>query len=176
MELPEVDPPVWVDSQKSLLSMLDELVNESRIAIDTESNSLFAYQEKVCLIQISTLKTDYLIDPFVISDLSPLAPVFANPKIEKIFHAAEYDLICLKRDYHFEFTSIFDTMLAARILGLTEIGLGSLLQNRFEVTLTNATSVPIGGCVRSPKPCLHMPHLDTHYFFILRDSLYAELG
>src|SRR5512133_979872 len=102
MEPQNVAPPVWVDTLKALAKMVESLSQEPRIAVDTESNSLFAYQEKVCLIQISIPETDYLIDPFSFNDLSPLAPVFANPGVEKIFHAAEYDLICLKRDYHFE--------------------------------------------------------------------------
>ena len=175
MELPKVDPPVWVDSQKTLRSLADTLANESRIAIDTESNSLFAYQEKVCLVQISTPATDYLIDPFKITDFLPLAPVFANPDVEKIFHAAEYDLICLKRDYHLEFNNLFDTMLAARILGLPEVGLGPLLQNRFEVTLDKRYQRANWGLRPLTEAMLAYAALDTHYLFILRDSLYAEL-
>lgn len=175
MELPKVSAPVWVDSQNSLQLLADALAQEARIAIDTESNSLFAYQEKVCLVQISTPATDYLIDPFKITDLYPLAPVFANPEIEKIFHAAEYDLICLKRDYHLEFNTLFDTMLAARILGLPEVGLGSLLQNRFEVTLDKRYQRANWGLRPLTEAMLAYAALDTHYLFILRDSLYAEL-
>jgi ribonuclease D len=58
-------------------------------------------------------------------DISGLKKVFADPKVEKIFHAAEYDILCLKRDYGFEFTNLFDTMQAARILGIEKIGLGT---------------------------------------------------
>ena len=110
-------PPVWVDEQSSFQQLIAKLSAQSRIAVDTESNSLHAYRERVCLIQFSTPETDFLVDPFSIRDLSPLAPFFANPSIEKIFHAAEYDLICLKRDFDFKFANIFDTMQAARIIG-----------------------------------------------------------
>jgi ribonuclease D len=175
MELPRVDPPIWVDSNRMLRSLAETIANESRIAIDTESNSLFAYQEKVCLVQISTTGTDYLIDPFKISDFLPLAPVFANPAVEKIFHAAEYDLICLKRDYHLEFDNLFDTMLAARILGLPEVGLGPLLANRFEVMLDKRYQRANWGQRPLTEAMLAYAALDTHYLFILRDSLYAEL-
>lgn len=175
MEFSEVRPPIWVDSQLKLQKMTDELSGVSRIAVDTESNSLFAYQERVCLIQISTPSVDYLIDPFIVADLSVLAPIFANPSIEKIFHAAEYDLICLKRDYHFEFANLFDTMLAARILGLPEVGLGSLLQNRFGVVLDKHYQRANWGRRPLTEDMLVYAALDTHYLFNLRDSLFSDL-
>jgi len=60
--------------------------------VDTEANSLHAYRERVCLIQFSTVDTDYLVDPLALDDMTHLAPIFADPNIEKIFHAAEYDV------------------------------------------------------------------------------------
>ncbi len=96
-------PPVWVNRPELFKRMVGDLSRHWVIAIDTESNSLFAYREQVCLIQISTGETDYLVDPLALSDLSALAPIFADPQIEKVFHAAEYDVICLKRDFGFTF-------------------------------------------------------------------------
>ena len=96
--MPTTDPE-WIATPESLESMVNEIAAEPKLAVDTESNSLFAYHEKVCLIQISTPAIDYLIDPLAIKDLSSLAPIFSNPDQQKIFHAAEYDLICLNRDY-----------------------------------------------------------------------------
>lgn len=175
MEPQNVDPPVWVDTLKALTKMVESLSEKPRIAVDTESNSLFAYQEKVCLIQISTPENDYLIDPFSFSDLSLLAPVFANPGVEKIFHAAEYDLICLKRDYHFEFNAIFDTMIASRILGLPEIGLGSLLLSRFDIALDKRYQRANWGSRPINPAMLAYAALDSHYLFQLRDSLAEDL-
>ncbi len=109
-----LSPPIWVDRQAPFARMVADLSAQSRVAVDTESNSLHAYREQVCLIQFSTPKTDYIVDPFVFEDLNALNPLFSNPKIEKIFHAAEYDLICLKRDFDFGFANLFDTMYAAR--------------------------------------------------------------
>ena len=51
------------------------LRGETILAVDTESNSLYAYRERVCLIQFSTLQDDYLVDPLALDDLSALAPV-----------------------------------------------------------------------------------------------------
>src|SRR5512135_2846081 len=96
-------PPVWVDQPNLLQQMVVDLANQPRVAVDTESNSLHAYREQVCLIQFSTPRTDYVVDPLAFDDLSSLGPLFSNPAIEKVFHAAEYDLICLRRDFGFEF-------------------------------------------------------------------------
>ncbi|HIE24568.1 MAG TPA: ribonuclease D, partial [Anaerolineales bacterium] len=125
--------PKYIDKQKDLENLAHDLANEPKIAIDTESNSLYAYQEQVCLIQFSTPTQDYLLDPLALPNLDILAPIFANPKIEKVFHAAEYDLICLKRDFDFHFVNLFDTLVAARILGYTKVGLGNLLAQKFGV-------------------------------------------
>jgi ribonuclease D len=175
METQIIKPPVWVETQGDVVQLVTQVIRQPRIAVDTESNSLFAYQEKVCLIQISTPETDYLIDPFALSDLSLLASVFADANVEKIFHAAEYDILCLKRDYHFEFHGIFDTMIAARILGLTEIGLGSLLLNRFGIEIDKRYQRANWGIRPLSAPMLSYAALDTHYLFKLRDSLEKDL-
>ena len=175
MEDQITNPPVWVETSRDLLALVAKVMTQPRIAVDTESNSLFAYQEKVCLIQISTPGTDYLIDPFSFTDLSPLAPVFADANVEKIFHAAEYDILCLKRDYHFEFHGVFDTMIASRILGLTEIGLGSLLLNRFGVEIDKRYQRANWGIRPLSAAMLSYAALDTHYLFQLRDSLDKDL-
>ena len=107
--------PVWIDTQGGLNQLIVKLTAEKVIAIDTESDSLYSYFEKVCLIQFSTPQTDYLLHPLNV-DISPLADLFANPAIEKIFHAAEYDILSLKRDYNFAFVNLFDTMLAAHVV------------------------------------------------------------
>ncbi|NIQ12802.1 MAG: ribonuclease D, partial [Gammaproteobacteria bacterium] len=88
------------------------LVSETAIAIDLEADSLHNYREKICLIQISTENKTVLIDPLAISTLDPLKPVLANPAITKIFHAADYDLRSLKRDYDININGLFDTMVA----------------------------------------------------------------
>ena len=93
-----LSPPVIVDSPSQLHAMLEALRDEPYVAVDTESNSMYAYQEQVCLVQVSISDTDYVLDPLAGLDLSPLAALFTDPKVQKIFHAAEYDGMCLKRD------------------------------------------------------------------------------
>ena len=79
-------PPIWVNTKPLLLKMMDDLAAQSRVAVDTESNSLHAFREQVCLMQFSSANVDYLVDPLELTDLNPLGPIFSNPNIEKIFH------------------------------------------------------------------------------------------
>ncbi len=170
-----LQPPIWVARPLELHRMLEQLHSFPRIAVDTESNSLFAYREQVCLIQFSTPQTDFLVDPLALSDLSALAPLFARTDIEKIFHAAEYDLICLKRDFGFSFVNIFDTMQAARILGREKIGLADVLQAEFSIQLHKRYQRANWGERPLSAEMLAYARLDTHYLIELRNRLAQEL-
>lgn len=166
----------WIGAPPQLHEMVADLNRYTRLAVDTESNSLHAYKERVCLIQFSTEKKDYLVDPLAIKDLSSLGPIFANPHIEKVFHAAEYDLICLRRDYHFQFANLFDTMLAGRILGKTEVGLAAMLEETFGIHLNKKFQRANWAKRPLPPDWLAYARLDTHYLLALRDRLEAELA
>jgi len=164
-----------ITKEAELQNLVHCLERASRIAVDTESNSLYAYQERVCLIQFSGEGEDYLVDPLALKDLSALKPIFVNPTIEKVFHAAEYDLICLSRDFGFEVRHIFDTMQAARILGRNELGLGSLLEAEFGVKLEKRYQRANWGQRPLPAHLLDYARLDTRYLIQLRDRLALEL-
>ena len=155
--------------------MVADLSTQPRIAVDTESNSLHAFRERVCLIQFSTPEKDYVVDPFMLQDLSPLAPIFANPDIEKIVHAAEYDLIGLRRDVGFEFASLFDTMQAARVLGYPFVGLDSILAEKFEVKIDKRHQKAEWGARPLTPAQIDYARFDTHYLFQLRNLLEGEL-
>jgi ribonuclease D len=122
-----------ITRQRDLKDLAHEFANQPILGVDTESNSLYAYQERVCLVQFSSLEGDYLVDPLAVRDLSPLEGMFANSQIVKVFHAAEYDLICLHRDFGMQVNNLFDTMLAMRILGRRTLGLGAILEAEFGV-------------------------------------------
>ena len=155
--------------------MLADLTRQPRVAVDTEANSLHAYQETVCLIQFSSAEHDYLLDPFAFENLDSLAPLFAASHIEKIFHAAEYDLLGLKRDYGFTFNNIFDTMQAARVLGIQKVGLEAILGERFGLTLNKRFQKADWGARPLTRDQLEYARLDTHYLIPLRDQLKQEL-
>ncbi|MCB0174779.1 MAG: ribonuclease D [Anaerolineae bacterium] len=160
--------PDWINTPAGLNKLINVLSNESLVAVDTESDSLYSYFEKVCLIQFSTQHNDYLVDPLAV-DISDLAPFFADESIQKIFHAAEYDFLSLKRDYGFEFSNLFDTMLAARILGWSHYGLGSLLNKHFNLKLDKRFQRYNWGRRPLSKKALNYACLDTHYLIPLRE-------
>jgi ribonuclease D len=155
--------------------MLQHLLAQPRVAVDTEADSLFAYYHKVCLIQFSVPGTDYLIDPLALNDLRPLGALFTNPHVEKVFHAAENDILTLKRDYGFHFVRLFDTMIAARILGWPGVGLAALLQEHFGVHLDKRMQRTDWGQRPLSPEQLAYARLDTYYLLPLRDRLYQEL-
>lgn len=168
-------PPVWVDQSDTFRQMLGDLTAQPRLAVDTESNSLHAYREQVCLVQFTTPARDYVVDPLALHDLSALGPIFSNPDIEKIFHAAEYDLICLRRDFDFQFSNLFDTMHAARVLGYPFVGLDNLLAEKFQFEIDKRHQ-KADWAVRPLTPAqLDYARLDTHFLFDLRDVLETEL-
>lgn len=169
-------PPVWVDRKHLFDKMIKDLSVQSRISVDTESNSLHAYREQVCLVQFSTPSTDYILDPFVFNDLSALGPMFNNPAQEKIFHAAEYDLICLTRDFGFEFANLFDTMYAARVLGYSLVGLDNMLSEKLGITIDKRHQKADWGARPLTPSQIDYARLDTHYLFRLRDILEKELA
>jgi ribonuclease D len=167
--------PILVNTPTALKQMAELLAHEPRLAVDTEANSLHAFQERVCLIQFSTPLSDYLVDPLALDDLTYLAPLFSDPHIEIIFHAAEYDVLGLQRDFDFSFSSIFDTMLAARTLGYKQVGLASLLSEKFGVDVDKHNQKADWGQRPLSASLIDYARLDTHYLIALRDILDAEL-
>ncbi|MBZ0292511.1 MAG: HRDC domain-containing protein [Anaerolineae bacterium] len=168
-------PAVYIQTDKALRRVVQSLEQADLLAIDTESNSLYAYQEQVCLLQLSTRERDYIIDPLTINDMKPLAGLFANPRIEKIFHAADYDIIGLKRDFQFEVFNVFDTMIAARLCGIDAPGLNTLLETFFDVKVDKRHQRDNWGKRPLPADSLTYAQADTHYLSRLRDILYEKL-
>jgi ribonuclease D len=168
-------PAQYIDHDQPFRKLIHTLAQEPLLAIDTESNSLYAYRERVCLIQISTRTTDYIVDPLRIADLSAFGPLLADRTIKKVFHAAEYDLICLKRDYGFEVHNLFDTMIAARICGRKTAGLDKLLLEFCGVQADKSHQRDDWGQRPLSKDSLRYAQMDTHYLPALYDLLQAEL-
>jgi len=164
-----------VDSDAALRKLADDLLGERAIAIDTESNSLYAYRERLCLIQISSGLGDVLVDPLAGLDLTPLVPVFADPGIVKVFHDAEYDILTLKRAHAFEFTSVFDTKVAAMSLGRQNLGLAAALEEHFGVRLDKRLQRSDWGMRPLTEEQKQYARLDTHYLLELARKLRAAV-
>jgi ribonuclease D len=172
---PNLPPFRMIDDADTFRWLAVELSKERLLALDTESNSLHAYKERVCLVQLSTRQQDYIIDPFAIADLSPLGVLLADPHIEIVLHAAEYDLMTLKRDYGFAINNLFDTMIAARIAQYTSFGLASVLEYHFDVKPDKSHQRDNWGKRPLSADSLLYAQMDTHYLPRLRDELHAKL-
>jgi len=127
--------PTILTTGKEIEDFAAELQKETCVAVDLEADALHNYQEKVCLLQFTTSARTLLIDPLPVGSLQPLAPVLADTGVRKIFHAADYDLRCLRRDFGFEIRGLFDTMIGAQFCGEEKIGLADLLRKYFGVEL-----------------------------------------
>jgi ribonuclease D len=135
----EQTPPLLVADAGSLGRLVEALGAHTAdaIALDTEADSFHHYFEKVCLLQLSRDGTAWLVDPLAGLDLSPLFEQLANRLL--LLHGADYDVRLLARGHGFRPREIFDTMLAAQLLGLREIGLAALLSARLGVTLDKSS-------------------------------------
>ena len=122
-------PYQMVEKPPDLRRIAKDLQTGGIIGVDLEADSMFHYQEKVCLVQMASNDRTFLIDPLALKDLSPLAPVFADPGVRKVFHGADYDIRSLYRDFGIEVRSLFDTQIAARFLGFRKTSLASLLKD-----------------------------------------------
>jgi ribonuclease D len=175
---PDLPAPMVIAEPVQLACFREAVQGVSRLAVDTESNSLYTYREQVCLIQVSTDQADFLIDPLRLaqrSDLDFFGQIMADPQVEKVLHAAEYDIMVLRRDFGFAFANIFDTMIAARLLGWKNIGLGAILEERFGVQVNKANQRANWGQRPLPPKLVQYAQRDTHYLLPLRDMLYRNL-
>ena len=144
-----------------------------RVGIDTEADSLHCYREKLCLLQISLPEGDFLIDPLATTDLSPLTAVLARKEI--VLHGADYDLRMLRRGLDFRPDRVFDTMLAARLLGLREFSYAALVEKYFQMQLTKASQKANWAQRPLSAQMERYARNDTHYLLPLAERLEQEL-
>ncbi|MBX3000556.1 MAG: HRDC domain-containing protein [Caldilineaceae bacterium] len=178
---PHIPAPHLVQSPHDFAAMMAHLRHQSILALDTESDSLYRYTPRVCLIQISAYAdganhpsvedrpvVDYLVDPLKLQNLDALRELLANPSVEVVLHAAENDIILLHRDFDFRVAKIFDTQLAARILGRNGVGLAAMLEEEFGVISDKSMQRTDWG--RRPLTPQQMTYaqIDTHYLLPLR--------
>jgi ribonuclease D len=171
-------PPLYtcVATSTGLQEALETLRSAKRLALDVEADSLYHYFEKVCLIQISTDSHTFILDPLAIGQkLGVLAPMMADPDVEKVFHAAGYDVFCLRRDYGYTFDNIFDTHLAAQLLGFDQLGLSALLERIFGIA--HSKKRQRDDWSRRPLEVEQLVYaaMDTHHLLPLRDVLEGQL-
>ena len=125
----------YIDNQEALDSLVERLKSTPRIPADIEANSLYNYYQKVCLLQIGSHEACYVVDPLAELDMAPLLAILADTPL--LFHAGDYDLRMLRRSYGFApKRPVFDTMIAAQLLGCEELGLVAVVERFLGVQLS----------------------------------------
>ena len=120
------------------------------IAVDTESNSRHHYPEQLCLIQIATGDNVYIIDTITLKDIGPLQKVLADREILKVIHGADYDVRSIDRHCGFRINNLYDTYIAARFVGMTEVGLAALLRDLLGVNIVKSKRLQTADWGRRP--------------------------
>lgn len=160
------------DSLSRVLGDLDR-TPEADVSLDTEADSFHHYFEKACLLQLAVRSTAYLVDPLAPIDISALLERLAPRRL--LMHGADYDLRLLFRGYGFRATSLFDTMLAAQLLGEKEIGLAALLSARAGVTLDKTHQRADWSARPLPPPMVAYAAADVLHLAVLAASLTRDL-
>jgi len=166
---------VLIESDVALQAFMTRARAEPIIAVDTEAASFHRYVDRVYLVQVSTRETTAVIDPLAVPDLGPLGEIIQDPDIEVVFHDADYDLRILDRDYGFHASHLFDTRIAAQLLGEPSIGLASLLERYLAVRLAKRFQRADWSQRPLPTEMIDYAASDTAHLIPLRDLLRASL-
>ena len=172
---PSLPPPVLIEDEGGLERLMDDIAGEKEVAVDTEGDSFYHYEERVCLIQLSAAGKDYLIDPLKEFDLAPLGELLADESVTKIFHDGEYDVRILKRNYGFSFAGLFDTRVAAAALGYTSPGLAAVVERWFQVELDKSLQRSNWSKRPLTESQIDYARLDTHFLIKLKSFMLGEL-
>jgi ribonuclease D len=131
---PEFEGYIYVGKPAAMESLIQRLDTAERVALDTEADSLHSYFEKICLIQLSLGAENYLVDPLCDLDLRCFLEALAEKPL--IVHGGDYDLRMLRTSLGFRPRGeVFDTMIAAQLLGIEEIGLAALIYRFLGITV-----------------------------------------
>ncbi len=173
MLLKEFETRGLIANAAQLRELISQIEPHDRVAIDTEADSLHCYREKLCLLQVSLPERDYIVDPLADVDLAPLRDALQTKEI--VLHGADFDLRLLRRNLDFAARRIFDTMIAARLLGIREFSLAALVERFFDVKLAKG-SQKANWALRPLSPrMLEYATNDTHYLLPLAERLEREL-
>ena len=162
-----------IDTEQTLAAFLPIVHAASWAAVDTEADSLHAYPEKVCLIQISTVAGDELIDPLSKINLEPMLDALSGHEL--IMHGADYDLRLLEKHHEFTPSAIFDTMLASRLIGEMQFGYSTLVEKYLGVKLEKGPQKANWALRPLTERMEKYARNDTHYLKPLVDQLRASL-
>jgi len=148
---------------------------EAILAVDLEADSMFHFQEKVCLVQMAGNGENVVIDPLSLEDLSPLVPVFKSKSVCKVFHGSDYDVRSLYRDFSIKINNLFDTQLASMFLGEQETSLGAVVSRRFGIQLDKRFQKKDWSQRPLPNGMVEYAASDVFHLIPLASQIKAEL-
>ncbi|HET7230625.1 MAG TPA: ribonuclease D [Longimicrobium sp.] len=165
----------YIDSPGQLREVIQRLRNEPLLGADTEAAGYHRYFDRLSLVQLSSRTENFLIDPQAVPDLAPLAELFADPAVEKIFHDADYDVRILDRDAGLAIANLFDTQVAAAFLGERSLGLGNIAEKYLGLKLPKEHQRADWGERPLTEGMKQYAATDTAHLPALRDRLRDEL-
>ncbi len=167
--------PRVITGDDGLEKLARRLQRTERVAIDTEAASYHRYNDRVYLLQLSTDSETVIIDPLEIKKLDPIGKLLRDREVEVVFHDADYDLRVLDRDYRFRAGHVFDTKIAAQLLGEPAVGLGALLEKYFGLQLNKKLQRADWSRRPLTPDMIAYAAADTRYLLALRDELDKQL-
>ena len=175
MSLSDQDTLLYIDTQKDADDFLADISGIREIAVDTEGASFHRFIDRIYLLQITTRDRSAIIDPLPIGMPKGLGEILEDPKVEVVFHDADYDLRLLHQDYGWHVNNIFDTRIAAQLLGIKAFGLAALLDQFFGVKLDKKHQRADWSLRPLPPGMLDYAAQDTKHLLDLRDELHSRL-
>jgi ribonuclease D len=166
---------VYLDTPNAVTGFLNSIGRADAIALDTEGASYHRFVDRIYLLQLSTRDKSAIIDPLPIGTPPLLGELLESPNVEVVFHDADYDLRLLQQDYGWHVRNIFDTRVAAQLLGIRAFGLAALLERYFAVKLDKKHQRADWSRRPLTPDMLEYAALDTAHLLALRDLLAEEL-
>ncbi|TVR62079.1 MAG: ribonuclease D [Gemmatimonadales bacterium] len=163
-----------IDRDDELQRMQDEVGSARRISLDCEAAGFHRYSDRLCLVQLTAGSTTYILDPFSVSPETVLRPLLEDPSREVVMHGADFDLRLLDRDLGIHISGLFDTQVAATLLGKSGIGLQSLLSTELGIDLPKKYQRADWALRPLPDPMLQYAAKDTIHLMDLADRLNEE--
>jgi ribonuclease D len=169
------DKFIYLDTVPAVERFMAEIAQSRELALDTEGASFHRYVDRIYLLQLSTRRKHAVIDPIPIGTPQSLGRMMEDPEVEVVFHDADYDLRLLEQDYGWKVRHIFDTRVAAQLLGYSAFGLAALLERFFGIKLDKKHQRADWSMRPLTADMLDYAAQDTLHLLELKDKLKAEL-
>jgi ribonuclease D len=169
-------PPLYLDDKEAVEQFMASIASTRAIALDTEGASFHRFVDRIYLLQLSTREASAILDPLTIGVSEGLGKLLESRSVEVVFHDADYDLRLLHQDYGWRVTNIFDTRVAAQLLGIRAFGLAALLERFFGVKLDKKHQRADWSMRPLTQGMLDYAAQDTEFLLDLRDRLGNELS